>query len=176
MIETHWTPISDEWLSREDTTCRDDRIVRINWLACQMPSAEYLTFPGGLIAKYLFEEARYCFVYGQFLAPIVLGLAFIEQSLAAMFYGSGRDDLERANINVLLREARDAGWIRNDEFDALERARRMRNPVTHFRRPLHRETVEHRAVAESEYRYNIIEQDSRHIITVVMNMLAKNTV
>ena len=50
----------------------------------------------GMMAKYLFEETRYCFVYGQYLAVIsVLGMALVERTLAAEFYASGRDDLER---------------------------------------------------------------------------------
>src|SRR5437773_2713842 len=83
------------------------------------------------------EETRYCFVYGQFLAVIVLGVAFVERALAAEFYSSGRDDLERENISVLLREARHAGWLNAAEYSALDRARQIRNPVTHFRRPGH---------------------------------------
>ena len=45
------------------------------------------------MAKFLFEETRYCFAYGQYLAVIVLGVAFIERTLAAEFYASGRNDL-----------------------------------------------------------------------------------
>ncbi|MFQ5853840.1 MAG: hypothetical protein ACE5JU_25050 [Candidatus Binatia bacterium] len=176
MVMEDWTRISEEWLSREDATCRDDRIARLNWLGARMPPAEYLTFPGGLTAKYLFEEARYCFVYGQFLATIVLSLAFVERTLAALFYANGRDDLERANIRTLLREARNANWVTDEEFGALERARTLRNPVAHFRRPLHEGTIEYRAVQENEIPYAIIEQDARHAITVVMNLLAKNAV
>ena len=78
----------EEWLTREDSACREDRLARLDWLVRKMPDVDYLTFPGGLISKHLFEEARYCFVYGQFLAVIVLGLSYIEHTLAALFYGS----------------------------------------------------------------------------------------
>ena len=54
---------SEEWLAHEDMACKSDRVARLDWLASITPGAEYLTFPAGLTAKYLFEEARYSFVY-----------------------------------------------------------------------------------------------------------------
>jgi hypothetical protein len=68
---------ASQWLTREDHIGRDDRLARIEWIADLLPQAEYLRFPGGILSKYHFEEMRYCFVYGQFLAVILLGLAYI---------------------------------------------------------------------------------------------------
>lgn len=107
-----------------------------------MAEDEYLTFPGGWMAKHLFEEARYCFVYGQFLAAIVLGMAYSEHTLAALLYGGGRSDLERANISALLREAVRLAWLSEAEFKNLDHARALRNPVARFRQPLSGDTVE----------------------------------
>ena len=76
----------EEWLTREDKACYPDRLARLHWLSGMAPKSEFWSFPGGLVAKYLFEEARYCFVYGQFLATIVLGIAYIERTLAALLY------------------------------------------------------------------------------------------
>lgn len=139
---TNNNSIAEEWLTHEDNICRQDRLARLNWLSSRSPDAEYWTFPGGLISKYLFEETRYCFVYGQFLATTVLGLSYIEHTLASLFYASGRNDLERASISTLLREALNCGWINQIEFDNLQRAREVRNPITHFRRPGYDDTIE----------------------------------
>src|SRR2546423_8462803 len=141
-------PLSEEWLGREEAINREARISRLDWMASRMPDANHLRFPGGLISKYLFEETRYCFVYAQFLAVIILGLSYIEHTLAAMFYAAGRNDLERGSISTLLREAVSTGWITQAEFDNLDRAREIRNPITHFRRPLHDDTVEYRAATQ----------------------------
>jgi len=165
---------SGEWLTREDSVCRQDRLARLDWLASRMPAAEYWAFPGGLMSKYLFEEARYCFVYGQFLATIVLGLSYIEHTLAALFYAAGRNDLERATMSKLLQEGLDCGLIDQHEFENLEHARRVRNPVTHFRRPLHTNTLEYRAVTQSELPYTIIEEDARHVMETALHLLGKS--
>jgi hypothetical protein len=176
MPKHDWTHISEDWLSKEGASCFAERVERLNWLAARMPKSEYLLFSGGMMAKYLLEETRYCFVYGQYLAVIVLGVAFVERTLAAEFYASGRDHLERANISVLLREARDKGWLSTEEYEAFDRARRLRNPVTHFRRPGHDDSIEYRMIQENELPYAIIEQDARTIVSTVMNMLSRNAI
>lgn len=164
------------WLEQEDGTCREDRLARLNWLAGLMTGGEYLTFPGGWMAKHLFEETRYCFVYGQFLAAIVLGMAYVEHTLAALLYGAGRSDLERANISVLLREAVKLAWLSPAEFTNLDHARALRNPVAHFRQPLGGDTVEYRSVTLNEPPYSILEEDARHVMQVVFRLLARQTV
>jgi len=171
------TPLSESevWLKKEDSTCFPDRLERLNWLASKLPIAEYWIFPGGLISKYSFEEARYSFVYGQYLATVVLGLSYIERTLAALFYGAGRDELERASLAVLLQEARNLGWLDEKEFDNLQRAREIRNPITHFRRPGHVETVEYRAAAQEELPYNILEEDARHVMEAALAVLTKRS-
>jgi hypothetical protein len=141
-----------------------------------MPDAEYLGFPGGLLSKFHFDEMRYCFVYGQFLAVVLLGLAYIEQTLAAHFYGAGHDELERASISTLLRRAVESGWISESEFKRIDRARELRNALTHFRRPLHEETVEYRAMTQKDFPYAVIEEDARHVIEIVFHVLATNAV
>lgn len=168
--------VSQEWLSREDEPCFSERLERLRWLEKQAPAAEHRLFRGGLMSKYLFEETRYSFVYGQYLAVIVLGVAFVERMLAAEFYASGRDDLERASISKLLEESRDLGWLSIDEYDAFERARQIRNPVTHFRHPMHHEGIDRRMVEENEHVYALIEKDARIIVGAVMHMLSRHAV
>ena len=88
--------------------------------------------------------------------------------------GAGRDDLERASISRLLREALSAGWITNDEFADIDKAREIRNSFTHFRRPLHDEGLERRALDRAEHPYALIEEDARNIIQIVYQVLARN--
>jgi hypothetical protein len=166
----------ENWLIQEDTICFADRAARLDWIAEIMPPAKYLTFPGGFMAKYRFEEARYCFVYGQFLAVIVLGLAFLEKTLASWFFMAGRNDLERASISRLLREARNEVWLMEDEYEKLERIRLARNPVAHFRAPLAEDSIEFRALGKDDHPYSVIEQDARDVIEAVMHMLGRNAV
>jgi len=166
---------SREWITCEDAACREERIARLDWLASIYPPAEYISFPGGLMSKYLFDEMRYCFAYGQYLAAIVLGLAYIERTLGSEFYAVGRADLERAGIAKLLSEARNVGMLTNDEVSRLEEIRRSRNPVAHFRPPGHKESIESRSVMQDARPYELLEGDARSVIQAAMNILSKRT-
>lgn len=168
--------IAKQWLDNEDETCRDGRLERLEWLASRTPVSQYLTFPGGWLAKSLYEEARYCFAYGQFIATTVLGLAYIEHIIAADMYAVGRNDLERASLSVLLREAADAGWLSEDEFRALDEIRRLRNPITHFRRPLHPDTIEAWSLGQSEIPYCVLEQDAKKVMEAVFHVLSRHAI
>lgn len=167
---------SKSWLDKEDKACRPDRIKRLNWLANKTPKKENLFFPGGVTSKYLYDEARYCFVYAQFLATIVLDFAFIEHTLAALFYAAGRDDLERANVSLLLKEAFNQKLISKTEYNNLNRAKHIRNPITHFRKPLDDDTVSYRSLMQNEFAYGVIEKDARHVMRTVFHLLNKNAV
>ena len=105
-----------KWLNNEDVQRFEDRLSRLEWLVNESPTAEYWIFAGGILAKRLFEEARYSFVYAQFLATTLLGLAYIEQTLAALFYEAGRNDLQRAGLSKLLSEAHAHGLIMISNF------------------------------------------------------------
>lgn len=165
---------AEEWLDAEEKACRRDRLQRLTWLVAHAPIADYWAFPGGWLAKYLFEEARYCFVYGQFLAATLLGFAFVERTLVAILYGGGRDDLERANVSGLLREALSCGWITQDQFAALDRARQLRNAVAHFRPPLDQCSVEYRSVAGDRLPYEVVEKDAEFVLEGGLEILRRN--
>lgn len=164
------------WIENEDSNCRDERIERLEWLIKNTPSSEYLIFYGGSIAKYLFEETRYCFVYAQFLATIVLGFSFIEHTLTALFFATGRDDLERANISTTLSEAKNIGWLSDKEYKHLLKAKKKRNLVSHFRKPLHKETIDFRAIVKNEHQYKIIEEDAKYVLQVMLKLFYKGNI
>ena len=168
--------IGAKWLKDEDSKCFEDRLTRLEWLTEHSPTAEYWTFPSDLHAKYLFDEARYCFVYAQFLATILLGLAYIEITLAALFYGAGRNDLERTRLSELLRKARLGDVISENEFQELERVRNYRNTHAHFRRPGYKHGLEARSIRENAAPYEVIEQDATAVIAVTFQLVAKNAV
>lgn len=165
---------SAEWLIREDQACFEESLSRLHWLVEKAPDAQYWVFPGGWMAKSLFEEARYCFVYAQFLATVILGLAYIERTLAALFFAAGRDELERASLSTLLKEAQIEGLLNHTEFESLERIRENRNGYAHFRRPLHANSVEPRAIADNEVPESVVAEDATAVMLAVFRMVARN--
>ena len=132
-----------------------------------------MVFGCGPISRYLFEEARYCYIYGQFLASVMLGLAFVEMSLAGAFYGAGRNDLQRAGIAELAKEALACGWLTRADYDTLERVRTLRNPVTHFRPPGDAERIKTRAFYQRTHNYEVIETDAREVMQALFHLFTK---
>ena len=167
---------SEKWLINEDHKSREERLRRLEWLSNHTPQNEQRLFVGGLNTKSLFEEARYCFVYGQFLATVVLSLSFIKYTLAGLFFQTGRNDLKRANISELIDEAREAGWITNDELTNLHKAREIRNSIAHFRPPGDKEKIEYRSIINDEQPYAIFEVDAQNVLDVVMSLMARRKI
>ncbi len=165
------------WLRDEDSKCYEDRLFRLKFLAEPTPTEGYWTFDG-LTGKYLFEEARYCFVYGQFLATILLGIAYLETTLAASFCASGRNDLQRAPLGRLFDEALSDGLISEDEYQEMNRIRNERNAYGHYRSPLHDERIESRAFKgdtseEDDLPYDIIERDATAVMRLLLRIVGK---
>ena len=157
-----------QWLEREDATGREGRLERLKWIEKRFPATNgMMGFLGGRLVVILFEEARYCFVYGQYTAAIMAGMAFIEQSFAAQLYMVGNNHLERANLETLLQEVRKREWITQAQFDELESARKNHDALAHFRRPDHPETLDYRSVKQEEWPYEILEQDAKNVLSII---------
>lgn len=164
---------AEQWLDNEDNVGRVARLERLRWIVSLMPDVNWMSNGTGPISKYLFDEARYCFVYGQYLGSVVLGLAFLEVSLAGAFYAAGRNDLECAGIATLSKEALGCGWLSQADYEAIEQVRGYRNPITHFRPPGHTDRVEARAFYEGAGAYAVIERDARKVMETVFHLLLK---
>ena len=169
-----------EWVEREDAECRVERVERLEWLMQLYPPTQMVVFPGGLLTKLLFEEARYAFIHALFAGATLLSLAFIERCLAALFYGAGRNDLERASLQTLSTEAFNLGNLDAADLSELEALRSIRNPLTHFRSYDSEDRIEVRAVRsmlgrddEGYLPEEIVANDAVRAMKVAMHILGK---
>ncbi|HEX7319491.1 MAG TPA: hypothetical protein VF399_03930 [bacterium] len=164
---------AEGWLDNEDKQCREERLYRLKWIIERYPNIEIALLHGGLKSNYLFEEARYCFVYGQYIASTMLSLSYIENTLASVFYASGRNDLLKASLVNLLEEAKEKGIISEPEFAIFNKVREIRNPITHFRKPMDKETIEYRAVKNDRLLDELLEEDAKTALKAVFRMIVK---
>jgi hypothetical protein len=163
----------EEWLEAEDTQQRAARSARLEWVREKMPKVDRMVAGCGPISNYQLKEAQYCYVYGQFLAAIVLGLAFVENSLAGELYCTGQKRLSRGKLCDIEKEALKRGWLSEQDHTKLERIRKLRNPVTHFREPGDGERIEARAYREQSDEGAVIENDAREVLQAVFQLLPK---
>ena len=164
---------SEQWLTEEDSKCFGGRLERLEWMVDRTPRANAWWFYGGLHSKMLFEEMRYCFVYGQYLASVLVGFSFLETTLAALLFGSGRNDLRRASLQRLIQESVGDGWITSEESRDMNRLRDIRNPYAHFRPPLDETSIEVSALSRGSSPYEIAESDAAAVILVALGILDK---
>lgn len=163
----------EEWIGAEDTRERAARLARLHWVMEKMPKVDWMVAGCGPISKYQLEEAHYCYVYGQFLATIVLGLAFLESTLAGAFYCDGQKGISHGSVFDMAKTALKREWLTEEDHKTLERVRELRNPVTHFRKPGHEERIEARACREQSDDKAVLEKDARQVLQAVFHLLPK---
>jgi hypothetical protein len=145
-------------------------------IVARYPVASGFLISGGWLSYRLLQEAKECFVHGQYLATAILGVAFVERIFAAELYAAGRDDLERSGGLDLLREALASGRLSLDEFQRFDRMRRLRNLLAHFRRPLASGTVEAHAVQQGSHPDRILAADAEAILEGALAVLQRSAV
>ncbi|MGC2235016.1 MAG: hypothetical protein WA584_02475 [Pyrinomonadaceae bacterium] len=160
-----------QWIIKEDESRFEDRLERLKWVVGKSPQGENAIFHSS-IAQSMFNECRYCFVYEQFLASIILGMSFIEHTLSSILFSMGRDDLKRAKMSIILKEALKIDLITKAEYKNLVNASAIRNAVVHFREP--KESLFFKAIAKDKEPYEFIENDAKKVLEVVLVLYSKS--
>jgi len=74
-----------EWLLNENETSLQGRLMRLDYIVREYGIEDGIqVFPGGLLSKRHFEEARWNFVNGQFIGCVLLCQCFLESSLRGL--------------------------------------------------------------------------------------------
>ena len=90
--------------------------------------------------------------------------------LAGIFRMSGREDLNRAGFQKLLREARVERFLSEDEFELFDRVRMLRNPYAHPRAPDDAESMLRRASQTDTQFEDLVAQDAELAIAVLLRL------
>jgi hypothetical protein len=167
---------SGNWLSNTNQLFSKKGANRLEWLMSQTPRSTHWVFPGGTVTINLFEAASYCFVNGQFLGAMVMGLSYIEHTLAGLFEAAGRKELENAGVEVLAQEAMSLSLLKQKEFDIIKEAARKRDAKLSARRSVGERGLSQPMIDEDEKESAIYEEDGRKVMYVVTRLLDKKMV
>lgn len=162
----------DSWLKERDRATQD-QLSRLEWLLAKIPDVDFNLYGSGTMAKYLFDNACGCYVVGEFLGTIVLGLSFVEYTLGGAFWMDDKEKFSEEGLAKLIERALDKGWISKDEATALDLARETRNSVTHFRNPFQEGRLERRAFNQNKVDYQLMEDDAEHVMETILKLLLK---
>jgi hypothetical protein len=169
-----------DWLQQEHESDCEGRTERLVWLMdISRTERDYLAFGGGWVTKSFYEEARYCYIYGQFTATIVIGLSCIEHLLASILFATGKDRAAKAGLKVLVEMAVETSIISSETGDNVNEIREKRNPLVHFRPPLgvypsgsvDMRDIGQRVIASGTDPFALLRSDAEQIIVVMQGLI-----
>ena len=158
------------WLERDEAASRPHRADRLRLLLQEYGAGRTGFFYGGEISWWAFEDATQAYLHGLFLACTIMCQVCLEHLLAGVFREAGRDDLDRATFETLLRAARNECLISEDEFTVFDRLRMLRNPYTHPRAPTGKGSLTVRAVETDTPPQDLVVQDAEFAITALLRL------
>lgn len=135
--------------------------------------AENLLTFGGVTVQEVWREARWSYIHGNYIATVLLCQGFVEHLVASTAFGAGEKLPKRATLRDALKRAFARGYISEDEVEDIERLIALRNPLSHFRRPLDPSSISGRAVTEDEEYHELLKRDGRFAIELATKMLSK---
>lgn len=151
-------------ISQEDKSSRSARADRIEWLA------QRISHPGAVMGDmavlHMIEEARHCFVSGDFVGTILLATSVIEQTLSEEPEGVAPEE-ERRTFERMIKSARLHLSLPSDLLDDTDRVSELRNPFTHRKANGHPHSFGTRFLAAKAHPTATLESDSKLAMTVM---------
>jgi hypothetical protein len=123
---------ANEGLPAEEILTTLESRARYQWLIDHTPIADRCTFPGGQISFTLYKAARYCYVYGYYLASVILGLSYVEKTLDGCLSAHEPVGSEKHGLAVLIRRALAERLIDEQTAACLKELLKKRNAIPPF--------------------------------------------
>lgn len=124
-------PRYEATLEEQDKKTRVDRAGRVRWLSDTIP--RNLMFGTSLETALVFEEATASFVYGNFVAAVVLAAAFVEHWFVASLIARGYHKEASQGLAAAIGCARANNLVSPLILDKADRLRLIRNPFVHLK-------------------------------------------
>jgi len=138
------------------------RAARIRWLSDVIP--KNLGFGMPMETFYVFEEAKSSFIYGNFVAAIVLAAAFVEHWFVASLDARGYGKQASHGLAASIKVARTKNLVNSLLLDKVEQLRLIRNPFVHLKSFAHEHTVGQRFVKRRTHPEALLEDDAQEAL------------
>jgi len=166
-----------DWLINEDEMTLDSRTRRLEFIVNEFGSEDgYQLFHGGDLTKAFFEEARWCFVNGQFIACVLLCQCFLENSLRSMLSAGGfvKDEwLEKVGFYDLIKKAHESGQISDEEAEDFHWTRKSRIQYIHPKPIFSERHIAHRMLQENKTLDELNENNAKKAIKIIFNLIQR---
>ena len=150
-------------LERQEKKTLPERAARIQWLSGVIPRDRM--FGMSLETGLVFEEARVSFVYGNFVAVIVLAAAFIEHWFIASLEARGYRAEASRGLAAAINCARRNKLVHSTILDKADRLRQIRNPFVHLKEFDHKNNLSQRMSQNRDFRIHaLLEDDAKEAL------------
>ena len=169
----------DKWergLKRYDAESFPDRLRRLRLIT------EVMTSPNGYLlyseeSLYLFNDAKNCFIFGQFAACILICQALLEHQLSSLYFFAGKRKIAKLGFKELLEHTLTDGILPEFIVSKLDDLRQKRNPLVHFRDYFQRDP--NKSLVLQSVKMNItpdklLEQQAKDAILVTFEILNRH--
>lgn len=147
-----------------DDDSRSTRVERIEWASALFQPPGMIV--GGFLPLSLIEEARLCYVNGQFMGALLCAASAAEhmlvEKLATLGLAGGR-----STLGPSIRAAKEGGVLSAATCENLEKLIKIRNPLVHRREPFDPSTLAARYQAQSVHPNALLEEDARFALLVM---------
>lgn len=134
-------------LEKGEARTRPERAARIRWLSEVIPRNRAFGMP--LETSLVFEEAKASFIYGNFVASMVLAAAFIEHWFIASLDTRGYHKEASQGLATAIECARHNHLVDPIILDKADQLRLIRNPFVHLKEIDHPHGI-HRRMAKTK--------------------------
>jgi hypothetical protein len=152
-------PRYESTLERADRNSLPDRAARARWLSTVIPRNTGFAMP--IETYFVFDEAKSCYVQGNFVATVVLAVSFVEHWLSANLATRGFEKAAGRGLAATIEVARKEKLAHPTLLDAADRLREIRNPIVHLKSFDHEHGIGRRALKHLTDPIRLIEADAR---------------
>jgi len=157
-------------LERADKRQNASRAARARWLKRTIPKNVSYVLP--VETALVFEEAKSCFVYGHFVAAIILAASFIEHWMTSNLQQSGHHKEASRGLAAAIRFARRTHLLDPIVLDQADRLRLIRNPFVHLKEFDHEHTITQRAGRYRTDPWTLSERDAQEALIAMYAVAA----
>jgi len=162
----------DRWergLKRYDAESFPDRLRRLRLVARAetSPVGYILSYPN---TKFLFDDAKNCFIFGQFAACILVCQSLLEHHLKEVYRISGKDNVTRFGFKRLTQRVLADGILPDFLAQKLDDLRKKRNPLVHTEHDMLGSHM-HRALALNITPEELLEQEATDAFLLTFEIL-----
>jgi hypothetical protein len=141
------------------------RAERVRWLEAVVPRRYGFAMP--LETFYVFEEAKASFVYGQFVATVLLAASFAEHWLTASLSSRGFTKDASRGLAASVACARSNRLINEKLLEKVDRLRLIRNPFVHLKSFEHKHGISQRFFRQRLHPKQVLEQDAKDALVAM---------